>query len=131
MADKVPVSVSVNGTAYARDVEPRDLLVYFLREDLGQTYTVGVDLAQPLPQRGEGHIQIRFGAAPENIEPMTGRVMQEIARLLRRVRAPVHVAHRLGPAGVGVNVFEIIEGEPGAGPDAIRRDGCFFRDGDA
>jgi carbon-monoxide dehydrogenase small subunit len=47
MADRVPVSVSVNGTTYARDVEPRDLLVYFLREDLGLTGThVGCDTSQ-------------------------------------------------------------------------------------
>jgi carbon-monoxide dehydrogenase small subunit len=47
MADRVPVSVSVNGTAYARDVEPRDLLVYFLREDLGLTGThIGCDTSQ-------------------------------------------------------------------------------------
>jgi carbon-monoxide dehydrogenase small subunit len=47
MADRVPVSVNVNGTAYARDVEPRDLLVYFLREDLGLTGThVGCDTSQ-------------------------------------------------------------------------------------
>jgi zinc protease len=52
-----------------------------LREDLGQTYNVGVGLAQALPQRGGGHIQVRFGAAPENIEGMTARVMQEITRL--------------------------------------------------
>jgi carbon-monoxide dehydrogenase small subunit len=47
MADRIPVSVNVNGTAYARDVEPRDLLVYFLREDLGLTGThVGCDTSQ-------------------------------------------------------------------------------------
>ena len=47
MADRVPVSVSVNGTTYARDVEPRDLLVYFLREELGLTGThVGCDTSQ-------------------------------------------------------------------------------------
>jgi aerobic carbon-monoxide dehydrogenase small subunit len=47
MADTVPVSVRVNGTTYARDVEPRDLLVYFLREDLGLTGThVGCDTSQ-------------------------------------------------------------------------------------
>jgi carbon-monoxide dehydrogenase small subunit len=47
MADRVPVSVNVNGTTYARDVEPRDLLVYFLREDLGLTGThVGCDTSQ-------------------------------------------------------------------------------------
>jgi carbon-monoxide dehydrogenase small subunit len=47
MADSVPVSVTVNGTPYSRQVEPRDLLVYFLREDLGLTGThVGCDTSQ-------------------------------------------------------------------------------------
>jgi carbon-monoxide dehydrogenase small subunit len=47
MADRVPVSVSVNGISYSREVDPRDLLVYFLREDLGLTGThVGCDTSQ-------------------------------------------------------------------------------------
>jgi len=47
MAESVPVSVTVNGTAYSRQVEPRDLLVYFLREELGLTGThVGCDTSQ-------------------------------------------------------------------------------------
>ncbi len=47
MADRMPVSVDVNGTTYVREVEPRDLLVYFLREDLGLTGThVGCDTSQ-------------------------------------------------------------------------------------
>jgi aerobic carbon-monoxide dehydrogenase small subunit len=47
MADRVSVSVGVNGSTYAREVEPRDLLVYFLREDLGLTGThVGCDTSQ-------------------------------------------------------------------------------------
>ena len=47
MADSVPVSVTVNGSTYARTVEPRDLLVYFLREELGLTGThVGCDTSQ-------------------------------------------------------------------------------------
>jgi aerobic carbon-monoxide dehydrogenase small subunit len=38
------VSITVNGTVYERDVEPRTLLAYFLREDLGLTGThVGCD----------------------------------------------------------------------------------------
>ena len=49
------------------DVALRDIL----REDLGQTYTVRVDLSQPLPQRGVGHIEVRVGAAPENLPSMT------------------------------------------------------------
>jgi zinc protease len=52
-----------------------------LREELGQTYSVSAGLAQPLPQRGAGHVEVRFGAAPENLEGMTRRVLQEIARL--------------------------------------------------
>jgi zinc protease len=52
-----------------------------LREELGQTYTVSVGLAQSLPQRGDGHIQVNFGAAPENIGSMTERVLQEVRRL--------------------------------------------------
>jgi carbon-monoxide dehydrogenase small subunit len=38
------INVTVNGTAYERDVEPRTLLAYFLRENLGLTGThVGCD----------------------------------------------------------------------------------------
>jgi carbon-monoxide dehydrogenase small subunit len=40
----VTITVIVNGTKYVRDVEPRTLLAYFLREDLGLTGThVGCD----------------------------------------------------------------------------------------
>src|SRR5579859_3616958 len=47
MAETRTVSVGVNGTTYTREVEPRDLLVYFLREDLGLTGThVGCDTSQ-------------------------------------------------------------------------------------
>jgi zinc protease len=59
------------------DIALRDIL----RENLGQTYTVSVGLQQALPQRGSGHIDVRFGAAPENLPSMTARVMQEIKRL--------------------------------------------------
>jgi zinc protease len=52
-----------------------------LREELGQTYTVSVGLAQSLPQRGDGHTQVSFGAAPENINSMNERVIQEVRRL--------------------------------------------------
>jgi carbon-monoxide dehydrogenase small subunit len=40
----VKISVTVNGTKYERDVEPRTLLAYFLREDIGLTGThIGCD----------------------------------------------------------------------------------------
>jgi carbon-monoxide dehydrogenase small subunit len=41
------VSITVNGTLYEREVEPRMLLVHFLREELGLTGTnVGCDTSQ-------------------------------------------------------------------------------------
>ena len=41
------ISVMVNGTLYERDVEPRMLLVHFLRETLGLTGTnIGCDTSQ-------------------------------------------------------------------------------------
>jgi carbon-monoxide dehydrogenase small subunit len=47
MADKVPVSITVNGKVYEEDVEPRLLLVHFLRETLGLTGThIGCDTSQ-------------------------------------------------------------------------------------
>jgi zinc protease len=52
-----------------------------LREELGQTYGVSVGLVQRLPQRGSGHVGVRFGSDPANVESMVGRVLQEVQRL--------------------------------------------------
>ncbi len=52
-----------------------------LREELGETYTVGVGFSQEPQQRGGGHISVSFTAAPQNLERMSGRVMQEIERM--------------------------------------------------
>ncbi len=44
---KVPVTVTVNGRAYQREIEPRLLLVHFLRDHAGLTGTkVGCDTSQ-------------------------------------------------------------------------------------
>ncbi|MHB8624995.1 MAG: (2Fe-2S)-binding protein [Aggregatilineales bacterium] len=41
------VSISINGTRYEREVEPRTLLVHFIREDAGLTGTnIGCDTSQ-------------------------------------------------------------------------------------
>jgi zinc protease len=71
------VQENVSAATTVLDIALRDIL----REDLGQTYTVSVNLSQSLPQRGAGHTQVRFGAAPENLGTMTARVLQEIRRL--------------------------------------------------
>jgi zinc protease len=52
-----------------------------MREGLGQTYSVSVGLAQSPPQRGGGHINVSFAGAPENIQGMTDRVLQEVKHL--------------------------------------------------
>jgi len=60
------------------DIALRDAL----REELSQTYTVSVGQGGPgLPQRGGGYMRVSFGAAPENVGPMTERVFAEIRRL--------------------------------------------------
>ncbi len=41
------VSININGTTYERDIEPRMLLVHFLRDELGLTGTkIGCDTSQ-------------------------------------------------------------------------------------
>jgi carbon-monoxide dehydrogenase small subunit len=47
VANQVPINVKVNGAEHSADVEPRTLLVHFLREDLGLTGThIGCDTTQ-------------------------------------------------------------------------------------
>jgi zinc protease len=67
----------INAATTVLQTRLRDML----REELGQTYTVAVGLSQGLPQKGGGHMQVSFGAAPENIQALTDRVLQEIRRL--------------------------------------------------
>ena len=52
-----------------------------LREELGETYSVSVGLSQRLPQTTGGSIGISFGSAPENVDKMIDRVLQEVRRL--------------------------------------------------
>ncbi|HEX3701725.1 MAG TPA: insulinase family protein [Vicinamibacterales bacterium] len=67
----------LGGALIVLDIALRDIL----RESLGQTYTVSVSRSEPFPQRGDGHVMVTFGAAPENLASMTDRVFQEVARL--------------------------------------------------
>ena len=52
-----------------------------LREQLGETYGVGVDFQQETFQRGGGHVFVQFTGAPENHQKMTDRVLAEVQRL--------------------------------------------------
>ncbi len=69
----------VLGATDALEIALRDIL----REDLGQTYSVSVDLLQRLPTRGSGYTSVRFGADPTNIPTMIDRVLEEVRRLQR------------------------------------------------
>ena len=45
--EKIPIQVTVNGQSHQAEVEPRMLLVHFLREELGLTGTkIGCDTSQ-------------------------------------------------------------------------------------
>ena len=59
------------------DIALRDIL----REELGETYGVTVDFSQEMFQRGGGHTLVQFTAAPQNLQKMTERVLQEVQRL--------------------------------------------------
>jgi len=67
----------VSAASDVLEIALRDIL----REELGQTYTVSVDLSEPLPQRGAGHVAVSFGAAPENIGKMSDRVLEEVQKM--------------------------------------------------
>ena len=119
MAERVAVSVTVNGAAYRREVEPRDLLVYFLREDLGLTGThVGCDTSQcgactvlldDQPDQVVHAVRRSGGRAPPDHHRGHGNrrpVASDPAGVLERARPAVRFLHpRLhhdhrGPAGV-------------------------------
>ena len=62
-----------------------------LREELGQTYTrLGRSGAAAAAARRRAHVEVSFGASPDNIEKMTARVLQEVAAAAegRTVRGP-------------------------------------------
>jgi zinc protease len=54
-----------------------------LREQLGGTYSVGVNYSNTSPQPGYGVTSVQFGSSPENVESLTAAVMKEIDRLRR------------------------------------------------
>jgi zinc protease len=54
-----------------------------LREELGGTYSVGVDYSNTLPEPGYGTTSIQFGSAPERVDSLVSTVMTEIDRMRR------------------------------------------------
>jgi zinc protease len=54
-----------------------------LREELGGTYSVGVDYSNTLPQGGYGTTDVAFGSAPDRADSLASTVMTEIERMRR------------------------------------------------
>jgi zinc protease len=52
-----------------------------LREDLGGTYSVGVEYSNTQPQPGYGTMTVEFGSAPENVDKLSQVVIEELATL--------------------------------------------------
>jgi zinc protease len=67
----------LNAAASILQMKLRDIL----REQLGGTYSVGVNYSNTSPQPGYGTVTIQFGSAPENVELLTAAVMAEVERL--------------------------------------------------
>jgi zinc protease len=67
----------VEAATQVLEIALRDIL----REELGETYSVSVGLSQRLPQTTGGSIGVSFGSAPENVDKIVDRVLQEIRRL--------------------------------------------------
>jgi zinc protease len=59
------------------EIRLRDLL----REELGGTYSVGVNYTNTQPQPGYGTVAVTFGSAPENVDRMVAAVLEQAAKL--------------------------------------------------
>jgi zinc protease len=70
----------LSSAAEVLEIALRDIL----REELGETYSVGVGFEQETFQRGGGYVAVSFTAAPENLQKMTDRVMQEVQRMQKQ-----------------------------------------------
>jgi zinc protease len=54
-----------------------------LREELGGTYSVGVDYTNTLPQAGYGTTTIQFGSSPDRVDSLVATVMTELDKMRR------------------------------------------------
>jgi zinc protease len=76
-----PIEENEQGRAEASAEVLEIALRDILREELGETYSVSAGVSQRLPLRGGGSMVVSFGAAPENVDKMIDRVLQEVRRL--------------------------------------------------
>ena len=124
-----PIAVTVNGTRHEAEVEPRQLLVYFLREQLGLTGTnVGCDTSSC------GACTVLLGG--ESVKSCTllavqadGREVTTIEGLangaLHKVQEAFHTEHGLQcgycTPGMVMATVSLLEENPSPGEAEIRK----------
>jgi carbon-monoxide dehydrogenase small subunit len=124
------IRVTVNGRAYERDVEPRLLLVHFLRDELGLTGThVGCDTSScgACTLRLDGHTVksctlFAFQADGHEVQTIEGLASNGGLHALQQA---FHEHHALQcgycTPGMIMAATEIVERSPGASDEEIRK----------
>jgi carbon-monoxide dehydrogenase small subunit len=124
------VAVTVNGRSYEREVEPRLLLVHFLRDDLGLTGThIGCDTSScgACTVRLDGRVVksctvFAFQADGGDVQTIEGLAKDGE---LHPVQQAFHEHHALQcgycTPGMIMAATEIVERNPGASDEEIRK----------
>jgi carbon-monoxide dehydrogenase small subunit len=127
---RIPITVTVNGTVRAGDVAARQLLVYYLREELGLTGTkVGCDTSScgacTVLLNGESVKSCTILAVQVDGEDITTVEGLAPDGELHPVQAAFREHHALQcgycTPGMVLAVVSLLREEPGAGQDVIRR----------
>ena len=129
MPNKVPITVTVNGRSHSAEVEPRTLLVHFLRETLNLTGTkIGCDTSQcgACVVRMNG-VTVKsctaFAVQADGAEVTTIEGLAENGNLTA-VQEAFWNNHGLQcgycTAGMIMTVTEIIERNPNPSPEEVR-----------
>ncbi len=130
MSARVPITVTVNGTARTSDVAARQLLVYYLREELGLTGTkVGCDTSScgacTVLLNGESVKSCTMLAVQADGEEITTIEGLAPDGELHPVQAAFREHHALQcgycTPGMVLALVSLLREEPGAGQDVIRR----------
>lgn len=127
---QVPITVTVNGAACSGDVAARQLLVYYLREELGLTGTkVGCDTSScgacTVLLNGESVKSCTMLAVQADGEEITTIEGLAPDGELHPVQAAFREHHALQcgycTPGMVMALVSLLREEPGAGQDVIRR----------
>jgi carbon-monoxide dehydrogenase small subunit len=130
MSTQVPITVTVNGTAHTGEVAARQLLVYYLREELGLTGTkVGCDTSScgacTVLLAGESVKSCTLLAVQADGEEITTIEGLAPAAGLHPLQAAFRDRHALQcgycTPGMVMALVSLLREEPAASEDVIRR----------